>query len=247
MAKLAACQVPSIPGDVSGALAKIIEYAQRAERVGAKLICFPEAYLQGYEVSGHHVRRFAMEIQSPEFERVLYQLQNLNLLLVIGIIERDGPSFFNSAVVVERGSVICRYRKMHLLPSERAIFEAGDQPAVFELSGETIGISICADLNYPESVRVTAEAGARIIVCPCNNSMSQANAEKWKARHNEIRSERARESNIWLLSSDVTGRIGHRISYGPTALIEPSGRVLDQVPIMTTGMIVADTCAQSAA
>lgn len=247
MVKLAACQVPSIAGEVSGALSTIIEYAQRAESTGAQLVCFPEAYLQGYEVSQDHVRGLAMEIQSTEFERVLRQLRHLNITLVLGIIERDGPSFFNSVVVVEAGSVICRYRKLHLLPSERGIFEPGEAPAVFALSDEVIGINICSDLNHAECVQATADAGATIIICPCNNMMSPAKAEHWKARHNKIRAERARESDVWLLSSDVTGRSGHRISYGPTAVIEPGGRIVDQVPIMTTGIIVVDTYALSAA
>jgi hypothetical protein len=47
-------------------------------------------------------------------------------------------------------------------------------------------------------------------------------------------------ARVWLLSSDVTGERGGRISYGPTAVIDPRGTVVDQVPLMTTGMALAE-------
>lgn len=65
-------------------------------------------------------------------------------------------------------------------------------------------------------------------------------AEDWKYRHNVVRCKRARDSRVWLLSSDVTGQRDGRVSYGPTALIDSTGSVVAQVPLMTTGMVVAE-------
>lgn len=45
---------------------------------------------------------------------------------------------------------------------------------------------------------------------------------------------------MWLLSSDVTGEREGKIAYGPTALIDPSGKVVEQVPLMTEGLLVAE-------
>ena len=46
---------------------------------------------------------------------------------------------------------------------------------------------------------------------------------------------------MWLVSADVTGaRDAHRVGYGPTGVINPYGEVVVQVPLMTTGMVVAD-------
>jgi predicted amidohydrolase len=120
------------------------------------------------------------------------------------------------------------------------VFDAGSEPAVFEIRGRKVGINICYDLNFRESVEMLAAAGAALLVCPCNNMMSRGTAERWKSRHHEIRSQRARESGAWLLSADVTGETEGRVSFGPTALIDPAGAVVAQVPLMTTGMVVAD-------
>ncbi len=65
-------------------------------------------------------------------------------------------------------------------------------------------------------------------------------AEEWKPRHNEIRSRQARDHGVWIASADITGERDDYISYGPTAVIDPSGTVVAQVPLLETGMVVAE-------
>lgn len=107
------------------------------------------------------------------------------------------------------------------------------------MNGYGVGVSICNDLNFAASVRDSVAAGARLVACPCNNMMSRAAAEKWKDEHTAIRRRRAIEAGAWILSSDVTGQRNGCISYGPTSLIRSDGVVVDQVPLMETGMIVS--------
>jgi hypothetical protein len=46
---------------------------------------------------------------------------------------------------------------------------------------------------------------------------------------------------MWLVSADVTGeRDEDRIAYGPTSVTNPQAEVVANVPLMTTGMAVAD-------
>lgn len=63
----------------------------------------------------------------------------------------------------------------------------------------------------------------------------------WKDLHHAIRAERVRETGMWLVSADVTGeRDESRVGWGPTSVISPRAEVVAQVPLMTTGMVVAD-------
>jgi predicted amidohydrolase len=211
-----------------------------AQRQGAQLICFPECFLQGYDQRREHVSATAIDLASSEFGRILHRLEPFDPVIVVGLIERRGNAFYNSAVAIERGEVVACYRKRHLLRDERPVFEPGHCTPVFDVCGTTVAINICYDLNFAESVEAAARGGARLLACPCNNMLPRAMAEQWKWRHNEIRSERAREARVWLLSSDVAGERNDRISYGPTAVIDPNGALIDQVPLMTTGMIVAE-------
>jgi hypothetical protein len=66
-------------------------------------------------------------------------------------------------------------------------------------------------------------------------------AEDWKHRHNQIRAERVKETGMWLVSADVTGERGDtRVGLGPTSIMNPSAHVVAQVPLMETGMVVAE-------
>jgi 5-aminopentanamidase len=234
---IAACQLPDVQGDVEYSLSTILGYAARAEAQGARLVCFPECYLQGYVLDNQHTHRLALDLSSPEFEVILERLAEVLPVLVFGLIEVEAQKLYNSAVVVQGGKLLGRYRKTRLLPAE-GMFEAGRDYPVFDLDGLKFGINICYDMNFPECAKALAEQKANLLVCPSNNMMRYEIAEKWKHKHNEVRAQRAVESGMWLISSDVTGEKEGRISYGPTAVINPRGKVVAQVPLLHEGLTV---------
>ncbi len=80
-----------------------------------------------------------------------------------------------------------------------------------------------------------------MLLVPAQNMMRRAAAEHWKDRHHQIRTARARETGMWVISADVTGtRDSDRIGWGPTSVIAPTGRILDQVELMRTGTAVSE-------
>lgn len=232
--------MPDVCADVDRALSLVQLQAAKAGADGARVVCFPEAYLQGYVVEPGHVAQSAVDLSSIAFARILQQLVHLEPTIVLGLFEREGGRVFNSAVVLRHGRLLGRYRKRHLVGRENDIFTPGDESAVFELDDLTFGINICYDMQYAECATEAAGAGATLLICPANNMLRRQRAEEWKLRHNKLRSEHARASGLWLLSSDVTGTRGRRVSYGPTALIDPSGRVVEQLPLSQAGVLVVD-------
>lgn len=236
--RIGACQAPEILGDVDGAINCIEKFAGEAE--GVDLLLFPECFLQGYLVTKEHLERYAIDLGSLDFAAVLRRLAHIRQALVFGVIERLGGKLYNSAVVVENGKLIGTYRKTYLVPGE-ALFEVGDSYPVFSLRGVKYGINICYDTNFPDAAAPLAEQGAKVMLVSAQNMMKRESAEKWKRLHNEIRVERAKETGMWLVTSDVTGKRDNiRIGYGPTAVINPAGEVVAQVPLMSTGMVIAE-------
>lgn len=234
--KIAACQPPYVHCDIQRSAEVLLSFATEAQSEGADLVCFPECYLQGYLFDKGEAADLALDLESEEFAEVLNSLAYLDLTIVFGLIERSGELLHNTAVVVKQGRLLGAYRKMQLLPGE-SVFLPGDGYPVFEIQGVVFGINICNDLNFPESAQAVADQGASLLVCPCNNMMGLENAKRWEHRHNELRSPRAIESKLWLISSDVTGAFGERAAYGPTGVISPDGSVLKQVPRLTEGTI----------
>lgn len=237
--KIAACQVPYLTGDADKAISIIKTFSEKADSEGVRLLCFPECFLHGYIVEEKFARLHAQDLSSSNLKSILERLPKRGPMLVIGLIEAEEGKLFNSAVVIKNGEIAGCYRKTHLLKGE-SIFEAGTSYPVFEIDGLRFGINICYDTNFPETALAIAKQNAELIVCPSNNMMRREKSEAMKHVHNEVRGERCRETGLWLISSDVTGENDNKISYGPTAVINPEGNVVSQVPLLEVGMVTAE-------
>ncbi len=237
--KIAACQPAYVHCDISRAAEVLLSSATKAQSQGADLVCFPECYLQGYLFDQGEAADLALDLESEKFTAVIKSLAHLEITIVFGLIEKNGERLHNTAVVVQQGQLLGAYRKTHLLAGE-SVFSPGTDYPIFEVQGIRFGIAICNDLNSPERAKAVADQGATLLVCPCNNMMGLGYAKHWENKHNESRSQRAIESKLWLVSSDVTGTFGNRAANGPTAIISPNGSVINQVSRQTEGMLFHD-------
>jgi predicted amidohydrolase len=237
--RIAAAQTAEFREDIDGALQCLTEFAASAEAEGAALLCLPEGFIQGYLTEEAAARRHALDLASPAFAAILDRFPKSGPILVIGLIEVDHGSLFNTAIVVRYGALIGRYRKQRLLAGER-IFHAGTTCPTFEIHGLRFGINICYDTNFPDMAQQVAAQGASLIVCSANNMMRRESAELFKDQHNVVRGARCRETGLWLVSSDVTGERDGRVAWGPTAVLDPTGAVVAQLPLGQPGLLFFD-------
>jgi predicted amidohydrolase len=237
--KVAACQVPDIRQNIEASLEWIERFTKEAEEKNVSLICFPECFLQGYLTDKLLATKYAVNLFSPTFEMILRQLAVHNPVIVFGLIEEDAGNLYNTAVVIKQGELIGKYRKIHLLEGEQ-IFNAGSEYPTFQINDLKFGLNICYDTQFAEAATNVARQGASLILCPANNMMRYETAEKYKQLHHEMRIERVNENRVWLISADVTGKRDGSIAYGPTSAINPEGKIVDQVPLMETGMIIVE-------
>ena len=236
--RIAAAQTPEFRNDIAAALDWAENAVVAATAEGAALLCFPEAYLQGYltDTSAHDV---AIDLRSDAFAAIASWLSRPGLSIVLGLIERDGDQIYNTAVVLADGRLSGHYRKVNLLDGER-VFTAGTETPVFEVGGLRFGVNICFDTNVPAAAAAVRDRGAELIVCPANNMMPADRAAIWKDRHNAVRGERCRETGLWMISADVTGTRAGRVAWGPTAVLNPSGELVAQLPLDAPGLLVFD-------
>ncbi|MBR7621768.1 carbon-nitrogen hydrolase family protein [Phenylobacterium sp. 20VBR1] len=245
MPRIAAAQTPEFREDVDAAFAYALEVIADAQAQGADLLVFPEGYPQGYLTQEGPARRQALNLAGPAFAAILARLPQPGPTVVLGLIEEDHGALFNTAAVIAHGRLLGRYRKTHLLAGETCFTPGPDTPA-FEAAGLRFGINICYDTNFPEAAQAVAATGATLLVCPANNMMPRPTAEAWRDRHNPIRGERCRETGLWLISADVTGERDGRIAWGPTAVLNPQGQVVAQLPLDQPGLLVFDLPGQAA-
>lgn len=237
--RIAAAQTPEFREDVTGALAYLVKVAEEAQAAGARLLCFPEGFLQGYLTESQVARRNALDLSSPCFAPLLERLPEGAPTIVVGLIEVEGGNLYNTAVVISGRTLIGRYRKRHLLGRERC-FQPGRDVQTFEVDGLRFGVNICFDTNFPAAAMSVAQQGASLLLCPANNMLPRQTAAEWKDKHSAVRGERCRETGLWLMSADVTGTRDGSVGWGPTAVLSPAGETVAQLPLDLPGLLIFD-------
>lgn len=234
--KVGACQGPDIQDDIPAALKHIKHTADAAQ--DAAVICFPEYFVQGYVAEKVEAHRRSIDLGSVSFATILRQLKEYSPTLVIGLIEKVNDRLHNTAIVVSHGELKGVYRKTHLLERESG-FSPGTEYPVFDLNSIKFGVNICYDARFEVGAQTLANKGAQIICFPLNNTLPKKTAERWKNRHIEVLSARAKQAGAWVLSADVVFNGGGKTGYGCTAMIDPAGATIKQQEYGEVGLITA--------
>jgi predicted amidohydrolase len=169
--KIACVQMDVAIGDVEANRRRIVERLRMAAESGAELVIFPECALTGYCFDSlEEAAEFAETIDGRSSEAISEVCRETGAHAVVGFIEKDGPDFYNAAMLVGPDGVIGDYRKVHLpfLGVDRFL-TPGDKPfRVFELPFGRVGINICYDASFPEAARALKLLGAELIILPTN-------------------------------------------------------------------------------
>jgi predicted amidohydrolase len=136
----------------------------------------------------------AESIPGPSTEYFANLAKAHALHLVVGLVEREAPLIYNTAVLIgPDGAIIGKYRKVAL---PRGEIEAGVAPGheypVFDTKLGKIGMMVCYDGFFPEVARQLSLRGAEIIAFPvagCNPRLTAA---------------RACENHVFIVSSTYT-------------------------------------------
>jgi predicted amidohydrolase len=135
------------------------------------LLVLPEFFATGYQfVSREEVAGLSEQIPGGYTSKSLINLsRKKGIYIVAGLAEKDGDRFFNSAVLTGPDGFMGVYRKTHLFFEEKLWFTPGDTGfQIWETEIGRIGIMICFDWFFPESMRTLALMGADIIAHPSN-------------------------------------------------------------------------------
>jgi predicted amidohydrolase len=89
--------------------------------------------------------------------------KNHKIYIVAGILEKEGKTVYNTAIMIDRnGELAGKYRKVSL-PREE--IEGGVTPGVsfpvFKTDFGTVGMMICWDVTFPEAARTLGVSWCR--------------------------------------------------------------------------------------
>ena len=136
----------------------------------ADLIVLPELFATGYTfISKEEAESMAENVEGDTAKFLMRLAKKTNALVVGGFIEKDGNQIFNSSMIVSESEVLGTYRKLHLYYKEKLWFSPGNKPLeIYEVKNTKVGIMICFDWFFPETIRSLALLGADIIAHPAN-------------------------------------------------------------------------------
>ncbi len=233
--RVALAQLNSTVGDISGNARKVADGIARARDEGASLAVFPELALTGYPPEDLLLKTSFLDAARAALEELAAQTRGI--VALVGFPER-ADDVYNAAAVLADGRVAGVYRKIHLpnygVFDEQRYFQAGSEPALFELDGVRVGLTICEDIWEPGPPATSeALAGAEVIV---NLSASPYHAGKGLERERML-VQRARDSLVAVLFCNLIGGQDELVFDGHSVAIDQDGEVLARAPQFEEALI----------
>ena len=146
-----------ISGNISFNLSQI-ERALRDVHGNADLLCFGEAFLQGFNClcwDYETDKAIAVDHDSDAIARLKQLSVQYKTALLVGYIEKDEQSIYSSCIVIDKGKTVHNYRRISkgwkvFSITDRHYCE-GNETGEFDLHGIKIMLALCGDLwEYPQ-------------------------------------------------------------------------------------------------
>lgn len=235
--------------DIEKNLADSEQLMVQAQKHGANLLVLPENFV---------CFAAGQQCQTAErFDELQHRMQQLaaqyQLWLVAGTLPcpyrpngqsvPDGRVRTTSLLISPEAKTIARYDKIHLFDvqvpdstgsyQESAVFEPGDQVISAQTPFGTIGMMICYDLRFPELALALRKQGADVLTAPA--AFTQITGQQhWQL----LLRARAVDSQCYVLGSGQQGQHGDRQTWGHSAIVDPSGKVLAERLDQGSGLII---------
>ncbi|HEV3301682.1 MAG TPA: carbon-nitrogen hydrolase [Planctomycetaceae bacterium] len=238
--------------DPAANLAQAVAQIRVAAASGAEVVCLPELFRSTYfcQREDHSFFALAESVPGPTTDQLGQVAKELGVAIIAGLFEKRAEGLYhNTAAVIDAdGSLVGKYRKMHIpddpLFYEKFYFAPGDLGfQAFQIRFAKIGVLVCWDQWYPEAARLTALRGANIVFYPTAIGWHPAEKVEFGRRQHQswelIQRSHAIANGCFVVSVNRTGLekdpaipAGDGIEFwGQSFVADPSGEVLWRGPV----------------
>lgn len=233
--RIAVAQMSS-QADLQHNLSRVRALVERAAAQGAQVVVLPEnfAYLGPPKVRCAAAE--ALDEGGPIVSDLAHLAKAHRITIIGGAMPEksaDPERPYQTCIVVDAdGSIVARYRKIHLFDAElregeryceSATVTPGDSIVDVEIRGFRIGLSICYDVRFPELYQRLAERRADLMAVPSSFALTTGK-DHW---HVLLRA-RAIETQAYVAAAAQWGISGSRRTYGKSLIVDPWGDVVAQ-------------------
>jgi len=269
--RIAAAQMgPNQKADSRAAiLARMITLLEQAAGQGATLVVFPELafttffprwLLEGADLDAYYETAMPNPAVQPLFDRA----RALGVGFYVGYAELSEGRRYNCSILVQPdGSILGRYRKVHLPGSvepradarfqqlEKRYFAYGDLgfPAFRAgpaWQGAIMGMMICNDRRWPESWRVLGLQGVELVCLGYNSAAYDPNGgstenEEIRTFHSKLVAQANAYMNAtWAVAVAKAGDEDGSGLIGGSCIVDPNGVIVAEARTLGDEVVVAD-------
>ena len=235
---------PAVATSLDDGLGKIERFLSEASAQGARIVCFPEAYIPGLRGQDFEVLPFDRAEEEQVLRTVAQLARTYAIATILGMERLAEAGRQIVAVVFDAQGRIQGYQtKNQLDPSEDQFYVPGDTRQLFEVDGLKFGVAICHEgWRYPETVRWAAVRGAKIVFHPQHTGSERDGVRltQWGTAdapyYEKAMMMRSRENTIYFASVNYA----MRFQESATSLIEPAGRCQAYLPYGEEGVLVQE-------
>jgi len=252
---------------------RLIALLRQAHSAGCDLVVFPELalttffprwFVEDISETNHY---YETEMPSPVTAPLFDEAKKLGIGFCLGYAELTAQGErFNTQILVEKdGSVVAKYRKVHIpghehnepdrafQHAERYYFTPSEEGfGVWKAFGARVGMMICNDRRWPESYRVMGLQGVELILCGYNTPIHyipDPSQDILQGFHNAlVMQSGAYQNGTWVVGVAKGGVEEGVDSLGQSMIVAPSGQIVAQALTTDDELIMAhcdmDWCAR---
>jgi len=240
MLRIALAQINPVVGDLKGNRGRILRYHNKAERLEADLVVYPELALCGYPPEDLLFKEHFVQDTLKNLAVLTKKISRP--VAAVGFVDRDkSGNLYNAAAIVADQQVCAVYHKK-VLPNygvfdEKRYFAEGRKNFVYCLGSHMIGFSICEDIWQDKTVYMPqVRSGARLLI---NISASPYDFAKLKQREGLL-VQRAQETGSYICYVNLVGGQDELVFDGGSLILDPGGRILAGGKQFEEDLVVAD-------
>ncbi len=235
--KIALASARLVDRDVRHNLSQMERFMKEAKAGGAALVCFGEAFLQGFNALSWDYeadRKIALSTASDEFEQIKAWTKQLEIDVLFGYNELADGFIYSSCALIAEGRLVHNYRRISRGWKEYwktdTHYREGERPEVFLYRGKTCVIGLCGDLwDAPEQFAM----GEELLFWPVYVSWTR---EEWE---NDGKLEYAQQAGLCCGKTLYVNALADGDAFGGAALFS-GGAIQSEWPLFKEGLLYVE-------
>lgn len=235
--KIALAVARIVDRDICWNLSQVERYMRQAKAEGADLVCFGEAFLQGFNALSWHYeedRQIAIPTSAACFTQLKAWTKELGIAVLFGYNELERETIYSSCALLSGGEIIHNYRRISKGWKEYTKtdghYREGKSVEVFDYRGKKCVIGLCGDLwEYPERFAL----GEDILFWPVYVCWTEA---EWE---NGGKMEYAQQANVSCVNTLYINSLCDGDAFGG-ALHFHNGDIAGELALQTEGLLLVE-------